>query len=69
MHSEGTNVHEGARHLWVQADVSPDHSSTCSPGVGGEEEQQIRVRARLGTVGGIGKGERLFWLPLALEKC
>ena len=69
MHSEGTDVHEGARHHWMQADVSPDHTSTCSQRVGGEEKQQIRVRARLGTVEGIGKGERVFWLMLVSEKC
>lgn len=52
----------GCRH------VSPDHASTCSM-VGGEEKQQTRVRARLGTAGGIGKGERVSRLVLVLEKC
>lgn len=68
MHSEGTNVCEDAQNLWVQADVSPDYTSTCAV-VGGEEMQQKRVRGRLGTVGGIGKGERVPWLVLVLEKC
>lgn len=54
MHSEDTNVHEGALHLCIQADFSPGHTSTCPPRVGAEEKQQIRVRT--GPVGRIGKG-------------
>lgn len=51
MPSEGTNAHMSTLHLWVQADGSPEHSSVCSPWVGGEEKQQIRVRATLEAAG------------------
>lgn len=69
MPSEGTNAHMSALHLWVQADGSPEHTSVCSPWVGGEEKQQKRVRAMLGTAGGTRKGEGGFWQVIVLEKC
>lgn len=69
MPSEGTNAHMSALHLWVQADGSPEHTTACSPWVGGEEKQQKRVRAMLGTAGGTRKGEGGFWQVIVLEKC
>lgn len=69
MHSEATNVHEKCPAFLGADRCFPDHPSTCSPRVEGEEKQQIMVRARLGTVGGIGNGEKVFWLALLLEKC